>query len=350
MNASIKRRTGLAAFATALVAFLGCASSAKNLSHPQTPTAVSNPQLDADYPTREIRLIVPFPAGGGADSWGRFLADKLAALLHQPFLVENAPGYGGNRGTELASRAAADGYTLLLGSVGPLIVHPYTYNNLPFDAEKDLAPIGLFESSPILLLVHPEVRASSVMELVALAKAEPGGLSFATNGNGSPEQVAGELFGRLAGVHLRDVPYDGAGPARTNLSKGKVTMMFDPSKAAMEAVRQGAQRPLAIADMQRSPRLPTVPTFRELGYPELEMRIWIGLFGPRGVPSAVVTKLNATVRTLLEDPAVREAIEEVGGQPMPMTFEGLAAFLTVERSKWRRLVTDAGIRRVDGPL
>ena len=345
----MRRRTERA-IATAIVALLGCASSSRSLEPPHSPLVTPTPPLQADYPTRAIRLIVPFPAGGGADIWGRFVALKLGALLGQPFSVENVAGQGGNQGTAVASSSAPDGYTLLLGSVGPLVVHPYTYNHLPFDAENDFVPIGLLESSPVFLLVHPGVRASSVAELVSLATAQPGGLSFATNGNGSPEQVAGELFERLAHVDLRDVPYDGAGPARADLSKGRVTMMFDPIKAAMSAVRDGKQRPLAVADARRSPRLPDVPTFRELGYPDLDMRIWTGLFAPRGTSSAVVVKLSATLRTVLEDPGVRKAIEEVGGQPLPMTPEELATFVTAERSKWKHLVVEAGIPRVDGPL
>jgi tripartite-type tricarboxylate transporter receptor subunit TctC len=344
------RRFADRAVAAAIVTLLGCASASTSLEPPRQALAAPSAALAADYPTRAIRLVVPFPAGGGADAWGRFVAGKLAALLGQPFFVENIPGQGGNRGTEVVSGCAPDGYTLLLGSVGPLVVHPYSYNRLPFDAENDFVPIGLLESSPVVLLVHPDVHASSVTELVSLAKADPGRLSFATNGNGSPEQVAGELFKRLAHVDIRDVPYDGAGPARADLSNGKVTMMFDPIKAAIAAVHAGKQRPLAVADVRRSARLPDVPTFRELGSPELEMRIWTGLFAPRGTSSAVVMKLNATLRTVLEDPAVRRAIEEVGGEPLPMTPEQFATFVAAERTKWKQLVTDAGIPRVDGPL
>ncbi|HEX3598088.1 MAG TPA: tripartite tricarboxylate transporter substrate binding protein [Polyangiaceae bacterium] len=329
---------------------LGCGSCSTSLEPSRTTVASPDAPVAAEYPTHAIRLIVPFAKGGGADTWGRFVADKLGVVLGQPFVVENVPGEGGNRGTEVVSRASPDGYTLLLGSVGPLVVHPCTYNRLPFDAENDFVPVGLLESSPLLLLVHPEVPAHSVTELVSASRADPGGLSFATNGNGSPEQVVGEIFERLVHVALRDVPYDGAGPARADLSRGRVTMMFDPIKAAMSAVRDGKQRPLAVADERRAPALPDVPTFRELGYPELSMRIWTGLFAPRGTSTAAVTKLNAALRTVLEDPSVRDAIKEVGGTPAAMTSEETNAFIDAERAKWKGLVSDTGIPRVDGPI
>jgi tripartite-type tricarboxylate transporter receptor subunit TctC len=297
-----------------------------------------------------VRLIVPYPRGGGADVWGRLVARKLEPRLGRPVVVENVAGEGGNRGTELAAHAAPDGTTLLLGSVGPLVVHEYTYQRLGFDPERAFEPVALLESSPLVLVVHPGVPASSVEELVAEARRRPGELSFATNGNGSPEQVAGTLFARLAGITLRDVPHDGAGPARQSLSAGEVTMMFDVGKAASGSVRAGKVRPLAVAANERSPQFPDVPTLAERGYPELVVRIWTGLFAPRGTPAAALDALHAQARAVLSDPEVRAFLREVGSDPEPRPRSELGVFLDGERSHWQRLVTDAAIRRVRGPV
>ncbi|HEY1697459.1 MAG TPA: tripartite tricarboxylate transporter substrate binding protein [Polyangiaceae bacterium] len=351
-SAGIPRHAWRPVVAAVLMTLLACDRPASGPGH-----ATSQPVAEAKasqayvaYPTHALRLVIPFAAGGGADRWGRFVAAKLGEQLGQPFAIENVPGRGGNDGTEVTSKAAGDGYTLLLGSTGPLVVHAWTYDHLPFDAEKDFVPVGLIESSPLLLVVHADVKATSLQELLALAKADPGQLSFATNGNGSPEQVAGELFERLAQVSLRDVPYDGAGPARKDLSKGHVTMMFDVCKAAMGAVQERRQRPLAVADGDRAKRLPGVPTLTELGFPEIRMRIWTGLFAPRGTPSVVVETLNAALRRVLEDGDVRRTIEDVGGEPMPMSPEEVAGFLAAERAHWQQLVRDSGVSRVNGPL
>jgi tripartite-type tricarboxylate transporter receptor subunit TctC len=348
MSSIIVRRATRSALAFVALLF-GCAGATTSGERPVTPSPPLL-QFAPDYPSRAIRLIVPYSAGGGADVWGRFVAARLAPLLGQSFQVVNAPGMGGNVGTELASKADPDGYTLLFGSTGPLVVHAFTYNRLPFDSDKDFVPIGLFESSPLLLVVHRDVHASSFTELMTLARSERGAVTFGTEGNGSPEQIAGELFERLTNLQLRDVPYGGAGPARESLSRGNVTMMFDLSKAAMANIRSGKQRPLAVADTRRSDRLPEVPTLQELGYPELEMRIWTGLFAPRGTPSNVIAKVNAALRKILDDADVRQAIHNVGGDPMPTTPEEVASFLTTERIHWKRLVKDAGVSRVDGPL
>jgi tripartite-type tricarboxylate transporter receptor subunit TctC len=329
---------------------MGLAACGATPSEPAHPVAAPAARARPDYPSHAPRLIIPFARGGGADIWGRLVATKLGERLGQTFEIDDVPGRGGNDGTEAASKAAADGYTLLLGSTGPLVVHPLTYDHLPFDPAKDFVPVGLLESSPLLLLVHEDVKAASVGDLLSLARATPGSLTFATNGNGSPEQVAGELFERLAKVSLRDVPYDGAGPARRDLSKGHVTMMFDVSKAAMDAIHDGKQRPLAVADADRSRRLPGVPTLAELGYPELRFRIWTGLFAPHGTPDAVIAKVSNALRLVLEDDAMRRAIENVGGEPMPTSPEDAARFLQTERARWQRLVVDSGIARVDGPI
>ncbi len=300
----------------------------------------------AQYPTKPLRLIVPFPAGGGADYWGRLVAKELGARLGQPVVVDNIPGAGGNNGTAAAAIATPDGYTLLLGSVGPLAVHQYTYSSLAFNPEKDFVPVALLESSPILLVENQGVQASSTAQLIALARAKPESLSYASNGNGSPEEVAGEVFKKRANVEIRHLPYDGAGPARKAVLAGQASLMFDPCKGALPAIRQGSQRALAVAATSRLPGLPDVPTFDEIGIPHYELRIWTGVLAPTGTPAAIVTKLNQAIRSMLLTPEIKEAITDEGGESASTTPNDFSVFLQSERRRWSGLVNESGIPKV----
>jgi tripartite-type tricarboxylate transporter receptor subunit TctC len=304
------------------------------------------PQAAIAYPTRPLRLIVPFPAGGGADHWGRLVSKELADKLGQDVIVENIPGAGGNKGTAVAASANPDGYTLLLGSLGPLAVHPFTYSALAFDPERNFVPIALLESSPILLVASRAVSASSAIELIDFARANPGFLSYASNGDGSPEHVAGELFKKRLRLEIRHLPYDGAGPARKAILSGQALLMFDPCKGALPAVRQGLQRPLAVAASARLPELPTVPTFIEVGVSQYELRVWTGVLAPAGTPREIVTKLNQAIRGILSDPEIRKEIADEGGEAGSTTSDGFTAFLRAERRRWSALVDESGIRKV----
>ncbi|GAC1694458.1 MAG: tripartite tricarboxylate transporter substrate binding protein [Steroidobacteraceae bacterium] len=300
----------------------------------------------AQYPERPIRLIVPYPAGGGADHWARLVAAGLMDKLGQSVRVDNVPGAGGNIGTAAAARAAADGYTLLLGSVGPLAVHQFTYAALAFDPEKNFVPIALLESSPILLVESPAVQASSAVELIGLARANPGTLSYASNGNGSPEHVAGEVFKKTLQLEIRHFPYDGAGPARTAVLAGQASLMFDPCKGALPAIRQGLQKPLAVAAPVRLPALPNVPTFSELGVSQYELRIWTGVLAPAGTPRAIIAKLNLAIQGILQTAEMRKEIADEGGQAGATTPEQFTAFIQAERRHWSALVNESGIPKV----
>jgi tripartite-type tricarboxylate transporter receptor subunit TctC len=300
----------------------------------------------AQYPEKPIRLIVPYPAGGGADRWARLISRQLSGKLGQPVTVENAPGHGGNDGTVIASRAAPDGYTLLLGSVGPQAVHQFTYSKLAFDPEHDFTPIALLESSPIVLVASTDVPASSARELIDMARARPGTLSYASNGNGSPEEVAGELFKKRLQLDIRHVPYDGAGPARKAVIAAQVALMFDPSKAALPAIRKGLQRPLAVAAAKRLPALPDVPTFGEIGVENYDLRIWTGVLAPGGTPKGVIARLNAVIQEILESPEIKQEIANEGGQAGSTTPEAFAAFLRADREHWRELVNESGVPKV----
>lgn len=341
--AVLPRLSAVVAVAVTLALGGGAGGCARAGAHPPMSTR------DA-YPSRPIHLIVPFPAGGGADFWGRLLASKLTQALGQPVVVDDVPGRGGNVGTATAARAPADGYTLLLGSTGPLAVHPFTYDALPFDPDQDFVPVALLESSPIVLVVHPSVHASSLSELIVLAKTQPGGLTFASNGNGSPEEIAGALFDRRLGLEIRHVPFDGAGPARSELAKGGVSMMFDPCKAALPAIRKGKERALAVADERRVGFLPDVPTFRDAGLEDFDLRIWTGVLAPKGTPPDVVATLSRAIRYALDTPDMRKAMADQGSEPGHASPEGFSELLRSERARWKRLVAESGVATVRGPI
>jgi len=298
------------------------------------------------YPDHPLHLVVPFPSGGGADYWGRLVARKLGEELGQPVIVDNIPGKGGNKGTTAAARANPDGYTLLLGSVGPLAVHQFTYAALDFDPEKNFVPISLLESSPILLVASPTVPASSGTELISLARAKPGMLSYASNGNGSPEQVAGELFKKRLKLDIRHLPYDGAGPARKAVLAGQASLMFDPCKGALPAIRKGLQNPIAVAAPERLAELPQVPTFGEIGLSQYDLRIWTGVLAPAGTPKEIIAKLDRAIQSVLQTAEIKKEIAEEGGKPGATTPEGFSAFVHAERQHWNDLVNESGVPKV----
>jgi len=290
---------------------------------------------------------VPYPAGGGADHWGRLVAAKLAERLGEQVIVDNVPGKGGNNGTALAAKAAPDGYTLLLGSIGPLAVHPFTYQSLPFDPERDFVPIALLESSPILLVASAKSPVTTAADVMSLSKAKPGSLSYASNGNGSPEQVAGELFKVRSNVDIAHLPYDGAGPARKAVLAGQATLMFDPCKGALPAIHQGLQKPLAVAAPRRLPDLPQVPTFAEIGIQHYDLRIWTGVLAPTGTPREIVTMLNQAVQEIVQSTDIRKEIADEGGEPgATPTPERFGAFIKAERTHWHALVRESGVPKV----
>ncbi|WP_270935936.1 Bug family tripartite tricarboxylate transporter substrate binding protein [Falsiroseomonas oryzae] len=294
-------------------------------------------------PTRQVRIICPFPPGGAADLLSRALAEEIAGPLGQAVVVENRAGAGGSIGTEAAIRAPADGHTLVMGSTGPNAMNPALFN-LPFDPARDLAPVTMVATVASILVVHPAVPAQTLPELLALVRARPGQLSYASAGNGSSIHLFMEQLKALAGVDIAHVPYRGGGPAMVDVIAGRVAMMFDTIPTAMPHVRDGRVRVLAVSTAIRHPTLPQVPTVAEAGVPGFEAVGFYGLLVPLGTPEPAVTRINQEVAAALAQPAFRARLESIGVDPAASTPAEFAAFVARDRARWTRLVRDAGIR------
>jgi tripartite-type tricarboxylate transporter receptor subunit TctC len=297
----------------------------------------------AAWPERPIRLIVAFPPGGGTDIVARLLAPALSQRLGQPITIDNRGGAGGNIGTYAAAHAAPDGYTLLMGNIAPNAINASTFKHLPYDPEKDFAPISLVAVTPNILVVNPSVPARSVPDLVALARAQPGALNFPSAGRGTSSHLAGELFNTMAGVQMVHVPYKGGGPAFTDLLGGQVQLFFATMPAAMPFVKAGKLRPLAVTSSQRSATLPDLPTIAESGLPGYSAVTWYGLLAPRGTPPEVVQRVSREINEILRLPATREQLVAQGFEPAGTSPSEFAGFISAEIVKWGKVVKAAGM-------
>jgi tripartite-type tricarboxylate transporter receptor subunit TctC len=296
------------------------------------------------FPDRPVRIVVPFPAGGSNDVIARLMAQKLGEVWGKSVIVENRAGAGGNVGSEYVARSSPDGYTLLLTAPGPLVVNQTLYSHLSFDPLKDLAPVALVASVPIVLMVHPSVKANTVQELIALAKAEPGKLNFGSSGNGSTNHLAGELFKSLAGIDIVHVPYRGAAPAMNDLIAGHIPMMFDNMPAVRPQVEAGAVRALAVAGAKRSPVFPNVPTMMEAGVKGFEATAWFGLVAPAKTPPDVLKILDDASAKVLADPDTAQKFAALGADPGTEVGDRFGAFLKAEAAKWGKVVKMAGAK------
>lgn len=298
----------------------------------------------AEYPERPIRLIVPFPPGGGADNLARLVMPRVEKALGQKIVVENKPGAGGNVGAEFVARAEADGYTLLYGTNGTHSINASLYRNLRFDPIKDFAPVARMTSIAALLVVNPKVPANTVAELIAYAKANPGKVNFASAGNGTTSHLAGELFKTMAGIDIVHVPYRGGALAVTDLIGGQVQMMIDVMPNAYPLAKDGRVRGLAVASARRFPGAPEYPTIAETAVPGFEASAWDGILAPAGTPEPVIRKLNAAIREALEDPAIVAALLARGAQPVPGTPEDFARHIAESTAKWAKVVQSSGAK------
>ncbi len=296
-----------------------------------------------EYPTRPIRLVVPQPPGGPTDIVARLVAQKLSERLGQQVIVDNKPGAGANIGTEIVAKAPKDGYTLVVGTVQQ-IVNPFLFAALPFDPMKDLAPVSLMTKAYIVLVVNPDVPARTVQELLALAKAKPGGLSWASAGNGSTSHLALELLKVQAGIDATHVPYKGTQPALTDVLGGRVPVMFDGVITSLPHIKSGKLRPLAVASLTRSPLLPDVPTMTEAGVPGFEAVGLATVLAPAGTPQPIIDRLSREIAAVLTTPGVRDQLVAMGLEVIASTPAQFAAYNEAESRKWGKIIRDAKIQ------
>ena len=295
------------------------------------------------WPSRPVHFVVPFPAGGSTDVVGRLIADKLADSLKQPFVVENRAGAGGTLGSDVVAKAPPDGYTMLLGTSSTQAIAASLYARLPYDPSRDFAPVSLIGTATILLVVNPAVPARSVRELIALAKAKPGRLTFASSGNGSVSHLTGAYFASQAGISLQHIPYKGDTPMITDLIGGQVSLAFGTAVAFLPQVQTGKLVALAVADAKPSPIAPGLPTIAET-LPGFEALQWFGVLMPAKTPADVVAKLHAEIDRILRMPDVRERLASVGIEVAQKSPAEFGAFIQSETAKWGKIVRDSGAK------
>jgi tripartite-type tricarboxylate transporter receptor subunit TctC len=295
-----------------------------------------------EYPSRTVRIIVPFAPGGSADVFGRHVAQRLQEALGQGFVIDNRPGAGSVIGTDAVAKSTPDGYTLLLMS-NTHTVNESLLPNKPFALMRDFVPIAPINSADLVLVGKASLAAATLPELIQLAKDKPGALSYASSGPGTPYHMAGELFKAMAGVSIVHIPYKGSAGARTDVLGGQVDLMFDAIATMTEHIRSGKVKALATTGRQRSPNLPDVPTVAEV-VPGYEATIWLGLMAPRGTPAAVVGRLNAEMSKITSNPEVRRAWEAQGSTPMTMGVDEFTRYLNEDITKWARIVKVSGAK------
>jgi tripartite-type tricarboxylate transporter receptor subunit TctC len=307
----------------------------------------TQPLLAQDYPTHPVRILVQFPPGGVPDLSARLIADQLSRAFGKPFVAENRPGTGGNIATEAVARSEPDGHTLLLAASAPLAINPALYKKLPFDVTKDLKPISLIASFDFVMLAAPGFPPKSVADVVALAKQNPGKYNFASSGFGSEHHLSGELFSRAAGIQLTHVPYKGFGPATADVMASHVELMFGAVPAAMPFIKGGKLRPLATTGTTRDPSLPDVPTFAELGYPQVKVVSWVGLLAPARTPKPIFDRLVAETTKAIQSPEFKHRLETLGLGQMPLGPQAMAAQLDADQKFWAGVVKQTGLKQVE---
>ena len=296
------------------------------------------------YPTRPVRVIVPFAAGGQSDVVGRIVAQRLGERLGQPFVVDNRPGAGGSIGADAVAKAAPDGYTLLLASASEVTVYPNVNPKAPYDPLRDFAPVGLVATVPLVLVATPSLPARSVDELVKLARAKPGVISYGSAGTGSTTHLAMELFASLARIQLTHIPYKGSAPVVNDLLSGNLQLALSTMPPALPHARAGRLTLLAVSTARRSPALPDVPTVQESGVPGYDVALWNGVLAPARTPPEIVAKLNAELAAMLELPEVRDALVKLGAEPSRSTPDEFASLIRADLATWAKVVRDGGIR------
>jgi tripartite-type tricarboxylate transporter receptor subunit TctC len=325
----LSTRRGLFALALSLAA--GFASSAA--------------LAQANYPSRPVKIIVPFAAGGTTDIFARLIGERLSQQLGQQFVIENRGGAGGNPGTDAVAKAEPDGYTLVMGTVGTHAINASLYTRMPYDPLTDFAPIAYAAGVPNLMVVNPKtVKATTVQDFIAEAKASQRKFNMASSGNGTSIHLSGELFKQSTGVEMPHVPYRGSGPAINDLIGGQVDVMFDNLPSSIEHAKAGSLRALAVTSAKRSPAMPDIPTLAESGLPGFEASSWFALFAPKGTPAEITTKLNQEVRKALDTPELQKRFADLGGELRPMSPDELMAYVRSEHEKWAKVVKASGAK------
>ena len=296
------------------------------------------------YPVKPVRMIIPYPPGGGTDFFARTLGAKLSESLGQPLVMEQRPGAGGVIGAEVAAKAAPDGYTVWIGQASNLAINQHLMGKLPYDPVRDFSPVSLIGGSPNLLVVHPSLPVRAIKDLVALARAKPGAINYASAGNGSPGHLAAEYFKRIARIDLVHVPYKGASPALMDVLAGNASLYFTSPVSAQALVKAGRLRQIAVTSASRFPPLPDVPTIAESGYPEIDITSWWGLLTPAGVSRDIVTRLHTETVKAMNTSEMKDRLASQGAAVMTNTPEQFAAFISSEIVKWGRIVKASGAR------
>jgi tripartite-type tricarboxylate transporter receptor subunit TctC len=304
----------------------------------------ANALAQTNYPTRPIRLIVPFPPAGATDILSREVMQRLSQRLGQQIIVENHPGASGTIGCEIVARAAPDGYTLLMATTSTHSIEPLLASKLPYDPVKDFAPVSLVATSANVLVVPVTLPANSAKELIALARAKPGTLNFGSSGTGSIVHLTGEMFRSRAGVDIVHVPYKGTQLVVPDLVNGQISIMFDNIVSAMPNLKSGRVKAIGISSLQRSPLLPEVPPIAESGLPGFEATAWFGVYAPAATPKDIVAKVSRELAAALRTPESRQRMAVLGAEPVGSTPEDMSRIVEAETAKWARVVRDAGIK------
>jgi tripartite-type tricarboxylate transporter receptor subunit TctC len=305
--------------------------------------ALAPPAMAQTWPTKPVRIVVPFGPGGPADVYARIVGQGLTEAFKQQFIIDNKPGAGALIGTEVVAKAAPDGYTLLMMS-NTHTVNETLFAKKPYDLMRDLIPVAPVNSSDLVMVVHPSVPAKTLPEFIALAKAQPGKLSYASSGPGTPYHMAGELFKAMSGTDILHIPHKGSAEARNDVMGGHVQMMFDAVTAMKGSIDAGEVRALATTGLVRSPVLPNVPTVSESGVPGYEATIWLGIMAPKGTPTEIVDTLNAEIARIIARPEIRDAWARQGAVPMTMTPDKFGAYMRQDIEKWAKVIKTAGIQ------
>ena len=297
-----------------------------------------------EYPSKQIRVVVPYAAGGPTDTITRALAEKLSIALKQRVVVDNKPGAGGNIGADIVAKSAPDGYTLLIGTNGPLAGNLTLFGSLPYDPLKDFAPVTLFTYLPNLLAVHPSIPAKSVQELIAFLKLHPDEYSFASGGNGTSSHFSGELFKTMTGVKITHIPYKGDGASMTDVLGGQVPIVFVSVLAGMRYMESEKIRVLAVTSIDRVPAIQTVPTMAEAGLPGYDLTAWYSIMVPAGTPQEIINILNTEIVKIIKTPEFTHRIEAMGGIPVGSTPEAVTALIKTDIPKWAKLTKESGAK------